>query len=540
MPSKPSNLNTQVLSILDKINHLNHLKQLQSYLITTGHSQHQFFSFKLVRFCVLSLSNLSYARSIFTSLVSPNVYLYTAMITAYSLYSDHDSSLSLYRDMVRKKQPKVSHFIYPHVLKSCPEVLGYNGTKMVHAQIVKTGYGEYPVVQTGLIDAYSRFIEDIDVARLLFDEMSERNVVSWTAMISGYTRAGDMVNAVELFEQMPDRDTPSWNSIIAGCTHNGMFSEAVKLLRRMILNGMKPNFVTVLCSLSAFGHMGMLQLGKSTHGYILRNGLGPNSRIANGLVDMYGKCGSLKEARIVFDETSKRNLTSWNSMINSYALHGQSESALMVFEEMMQQIMIPDSVTFVGLLNACTHGGLVEKGRSFFKSMVSDFNIEPDIHHLGCFIDLLGRAGQFDEAMEVIASMKTPPDEAVWGSLLNACKIYGQMDLAEIAVKKLIEIDPNNGGYGTMLANIYGAVGEWDKARGVWRTLKEQKAYKIPGCSWIEMDNQVHQFYSTDDSHSKIEDIHLTLESIFGFSDENIFDHHILPLITGIRKNVGT
>ncbi|KVH95672.1 Pentatricopeptide repeat-containing protein, partial [Cynara cardunculus var. scolymus] len=420
-----SNLNSQILGILDKVNHLNHLKQLQAYLITSGHSQDQFFSFKLVRCCVLSLSNFDYARQIFSSLVSPNVYLYTAMITAYSFQPDHDSSLLLYRDMVRKKRPKVSHFIYPHVLKSCPEVLGSNGTKMLHTQILRTGY--------------------------------------------------------------------------------------------------------VLCSLSAFGHMGMLQLGKSTHGYVLRNGLAPNSLIANGLVDMYGKCGSLKEARRVFDDTLKRNLTSWNSMINSFALHGQSESAIMVYEEMMQHNVKPDAVTFVGLLNACTHGGLVEKGRSFFTSMVNDNGIEPDIHHIGCFIDLLGRAGQFAEAMEVIKAMKTPPDEAVWGSLLNGCKIHGRMDLAEIAVKKLIEIDPNNGGYGTMLANIYGALGEWEKARMVWITLKEQKAYKIPGCSWIEIDNQVHQFYSADDSHFKIEDMHSILESIFSFADENIFHHHLLP-----------
>ncbi|KAK1438160.1 hypothetical protein QVD17_03963 [Tagetes erecta] len=523
-----SNLTTQILAILDKINHLNHLKQLQSYLITHGHSQHQFFSFKLLRCCVLSLSNVDYARSIFSSLTSPNVYLYTAMITAYSSQPDHDSSLLLYRDMVRKKRPKVSHFIYPHVLKSCPEVWGSNGTKMVHAQIVRTGYDEYPVVQTALLNAYSRVCSDIGIARILFDEMPERNVVSWTAMISGYTRAGEMEKAVELFERMPDRDTPSWNSIITGCTHNGMFSEAIRLLRRMIGNGMKPNHVTVLCSLSAFGHTGMLQLGKSTHGYILRNTLGPNSRMANGLVDMYGKCGSLKEARKVFDEMPIRNLTSWNSMINSFALHGQSESAIKVFDEMKQHNVTPDNVTFVGLLNACTHGGLVEKGRSFFTSMVSEHGIEPDIHHIGCFIDLLGRAGQFEEAMEVINTMKIPPDEAVWGSLLNGCKIHGRMDLAEIAVKKLIEIDPNNGGYGTMLANIYGAIGEWDKARTVRKHLKEQKAHKVPGCSWIEIDNQVHQFYSADDSHFKLEDIHMILDSIFGLSDENTFRHQDL------------
>ncbi|KAA8529736.1 hypothetical protein F0562_034164 [Nyssa sinensis] len=508
------NLSQHVLAILDKCNHLNHLKQLQTFLITLGHGQTQFFAFKLVRFCTLSLSDLIYARFIFDHLKSPNVFLYTAMITAYSSQPDHRSSLLLYRDMVRRGRPPPNEFIYPYVLKSYPEFLESHGTELVHTQVLKSGFGRYPVVQTALLDSYSRFCSDLRTARQLFDEMFERNVVSWTAMVSGYTRLGEMGNAILVFEEMPERDVPSWNAIIAGCTQNGLFTEAISLFRRMIIfkegeanRANRPNRVTVVCALSACGHTGMLQLGKCIHGYIYRNSLGPCSFISNALVDMYGKCGSLKEARKVFDKTTERSLTSWNSMINCFALHGQSESAISVFKEMMQHVddMKPDGITFVGLLNACTHGGLVEHGRFYFSLMTRDYMVEPQIEHYGCLIDLLGRAGRFEEAMEVVRGMRIPPDEVVWGSLLNGCKIHGRTDLAEFAVKKLIEIDPHNGGYGIMLANVYGELGKWDEVRKVRKMLKEQNAYKTPGCSWIEVDNQVRYFQAAEEieSHSK-------------------------------------
>ncbi|KAK3232060.1 hypothetical protein Dsin_003941 [Dipteronia sinensis] len=350
--------------------------------------------------------------------------------------------------------------------------------------------------------------------------MSDRNVVSWTAMISGYTRVGDVNDAVSLFEEKPDRDVPSWNSVIAGFAQNGI-PEAISFFRRMVTVGqsedIRPNRVTVVCVLSACGHTGMLQIGKLIHGYAYRNGLVPDLVVLNALLDMYGKCGNLKEARRVLNRSLKKNLTSWNSMINCFALHGRSESAIRVFEEMMQckdHDVRPDGVTFIGLLNACTHGGLVEKGLAYFELMTRKYQIEPRIAHYGCLIDLLGRAGRFEKALEVVREMKMEPDEVVCGSLLNGCKIHRRADWAEFAVKKLIEIDPNNGGYGIMLANLYGESGKWDEVGKVRKMLKDRKAIKGPGCSWIEIDKQVNMFYSVDKTHPKTEDIYDTLESL--------------------------
>ncbi|KMT10344.1 hypothetical protein BVRB_5g120940 [Beta vulgaris subsp. vulgaris] len=516
--------------ILNKCKTLNHVKQLQSSLITLGHSQSQFFSFKLLRFCTLNLSNLIYARLIFDHVTSPNVYLYSAIINAYASNSHHFEALTLYKNMVNNGRPRPNHFIYPHVLKSSYEVFDCFGMKMVHTQIVKTGFGSNPIVQTALVDLYMRFCSDVGNARRLFDEMCERNVVSWTVMISGYARLGEMGNAVLLFDEMPERDVPSWNAIIAGCTQNGLFSEAILYLRRMLAScgrHVGPNEVTLACALSACGQTGMLQLGKETHGYIYRKGIGRDSYIANALIDMYGKCGCLKEARRVFNITPDKSLTCWNSMINCYALHGQSRSALDVFENMMQNgnDVRPDEITFIGLLNACTHGGLIERGYYYFDLMTQVYGIEPEIEHYGCILDLLGRAGRFEEVMDIISGMKVKADEVIWGSLLNGCKIHGNADLAEFAIQKLIEIDPNNGGYISMLANLYVELAKWDEVRGVRRMLKAQNAQKIPGCSWIEVDCRVHQFHSADDTHPRAEEMYNMLGSLFDYISQGLLDH---------------
>ncbi|KAJ6877640.1 pentatricopeptide repeat-containing protein [Populus alba x Populus x berolinensis] len=354
----------------------------------------------------------------------------------------------------------------------------------------------------------------------MFDEMSERNVVSWTAMISGYTRLGEIENAISLFDEMPERDVPSWNAVISGCAQNGLFTRAITIFKKVQHRDIRPNQTTVVCALSACGHTGMLHVGKWIHGYVYRNMRSSDSFVLNALVDMYGKCGCLKEAKKVFYATSKKSLTSWNSMINCLALHGQSERAICVFEEMLHYVadVRPNEITFLGLLNACTHGGLVEKGRFYFQMMTLNYGIEPEIEHYGCLIDILGRAGRLEEALEVLREMKIQPDEVVWGSLLNGCKIHGRADLAEFAVKKLLEIDPNNGGYGITLANVYGKLGKWDDVRRVRKMLKELNVPKTPGCSWIEVDNKVSQFHSVDKSHPRAEEIYQILENLVYFN----------------------
>lgn len=367
------------------------------------------------------------------------------------------------------------------------------------------------MIKTSLLDAYARF-SDLGNARKLFDEMSERNVVSWTALVSGYARIGQMGSAVAVFEEMPERDVPSWNAVIAGCTQNGMFPEAVGMFRRMVASGVQPNSTTVSCVLSACGHLGMLRLGKWVHGYVLKSQIASSSFVSNALVDMYGKCGNLKEARLAFDTLCDQSLTAWNSLVNCLALHGHSEGAIATFKEMERVGLTPDGVTFVGILNACTHGGLIDQGLGYFESMTRDYRIEPQIEHHGCIIDLLGRAGRFKEAMEMVTDMRIEPDEVVWGSLLNGCRIHGESELAELAIRKLMEMDPSNVGYGVMLANLYSECGKWEEVGKVRKILKDGGGKKLPGCSWIEIESQFHQFHSGDKIHPKAQEIHNVLD----------------------------
>ncbi|PKA54147.1 Pentatricopeptide repeat-containing protein [Apostasia shenzhenica] len=509
-----TDLNRVVVCLLDRCKRLTQLKQLQAFLVTLGHGQTQFFAFKLVRFCSMELTDLPYSRLIFDSLASPNVYLYTAMLTAYSSLPDPIRAFRLFTLMLRRGTSKPNEFIYPHVLKACSDRYAFPFAQSVHTHASKTGFERFAVVQTSILDAYARF-SDLTTARRLFDELSDRNVVSWTALISGFARVGRVGNAIALFEEMPERDIPSWNALIAGCTQNGLFSEAVAVFRRMQTENVRPNQTTLTCMLSACGHLGMLQFGQLIHCYVMKNQFG-SSFVLNALIDMYGKCGSLKEAGWVFGTLSERSLTAWNSMINCFALHGHSESAVATFKRMQHEGREPDEVTFVGLLNACTHAGLVDEGIGYFNSMRRNYGIETKIEHYGCVIDLLCRAGRFEEAMRIVRDMKIEPDEVVWGSLLNGCRIYGNSYLAEFSVKKLVEIDPNNVGYGVVLANLYSKSGKWEEVSQVRKMLKDGDGKKLPGCSWIEVDGRVHQFSSGDKLHAKADEICGVLEELAG------------------------
>ncbi|XP_078440595.1 pentatricopeptide repeat-containing protein At1g33350-like [Wolffia australiana] len=489
-------LNNHVLRTISRCVHLRHLKQLQAHLVVLGHGQTQFFCFKLVRFCTNTLSHLPYARAIFDSLPSPNIFLYTAMLSAYS-HSSPSSGAHLFIILLRRSRPRPNQFIFPPALRSFASSSTLPSISAVHSLISKSGFHRDGVVQTSLLDAYARS-SDIAAARRLFDELPQKNTISRTAMITGLSQVGMVAEATVVFEEMPERDVPSWNSIIAGYTQNGFFSDGLALFRRMIAASVPPNETTLVCAFSACAHLGTLQSGKSLHGYAYRNSIADSRFVSNALLDVYGKCGSLHHARHLFDEMRNKSVTHWNSIINCLALHGRSSEALARFQEMEKAGAAPDEVTFVGLLNACVHGGQVDEGRRLFGAMAANYGLAPRIEHYGCFVDLLGRAGKLEEAMEVVEGMEMAPDEVVWGAVLNGCRVHGKMKMAETAVRKLLELDPMNAGYAVLLANLYSWSGRWEEMGSVRKEMKEKGGRKLPGCSWIELEGQLHQFYSGD------------------------------------------
>ncbi|KAJ4800652.1 Pentatricopeptide repeat-containing protein [Rhynchospora pubera] len=510
---QPSSLPSHILSLIDRCSSISHLKQIHSHLITHGHGGNQPFLFKLIRLSYLSFSSFSYSRLIFSSLKFPNVFIYTAMLTAYSQKSDSFSVLQLFVEMLRRGDAKPNEFVYPLVLRACSEESDLNLFKSVHGHAIKSLFGEFGILQSSLLDGYVR-LGDVKTARELFDGMPERNIVCWTALVSGYARVGKVGNAIALFNQMPERDVPSWNAIISGCAHNGFNSEAVTFFQKMVESGARPNKTTIFCTLSACGHMGMLRLGKQMHGYAYRTHTCFDSYVVNALVDMYGKCGCFTEAQWIFENLSDKSLSTWNSLINCFALQGHSEIAVSTFDRMQESGVVPDEITFVGLLNACTHGGFVNQGLSYFYNMTLEYGIEPSIEHYGCVIDLLSRAGRFIEAIDIINNMKIKPDEVIWGSILNGCRIYREKDLAEIATKKLLELDPNNADYTVILANMCSESGLWDEMRTVRKVMRDTESKKLPGCSWVEVNKRTWQFYSGDRAHPESDEIYRILDNL--------------------------
>jgi pentatricopeptide repeat protein len=506
------------VAVLARFSTRAHLEQLHAHAFVTGRSAAQPTTFHLLRFAALRLSScLPYARRIFDAEPHPNVFLYSAMLSAYVSASNFPAhardALALFIRMLHRGRPAPNQFVYPLALRAAC-VVGVRLISSIHSHACKSGFYRYDVVRTSLLDGYSRLGMMAD-ARKLFDGLTERNVVSWTALVSGYARAGEVGGAIVLFERMPERDVAAWNAVIAGCAQNGLFVQAVGIFGRMVAEGFRPNATTVCCVLSACGHLGMLNIGKVVHGYAWRTCVGFGSNVVNGLIDMYGKCGNLKGARWIFDEVSDRDLTSWNSLINCLAIHGHSKCTIAMFDAMRDAGVEPDEVTFVGLLNACTNGGFVDEGLKYFELLHHEHGIEPEIEHYGCIVDLLGRAGRFQDAMNVIKDMKVVPDEVIWGSLLNACRIHRQLEMAELAIRKLLELDPNNTNYVLMLANVYSEGGFWEEKSKVRKLMKEDSiGKKLPGCSWIEVDRKTHRFYSGDDAHPESDDIYNILEDL--------------------------
>nr|DAD27435.1 TPA_asm: hypothetical protein HUJ06_028903 [Nelumbo nucifera] len=351
-----------------------------------------------------------------------------------------------------------------------------------------------------LIDLYGR-CGSVGLARNVFDHMDERNLVSWNAMIEGYVKAGDLVAAQELFESMPLRDVISWSSMIRGYSQTKQFSNALTLFREMMTAKVKPDEITLTSVLPACGHLGSLDVGKAIHEYIHEHKIKQDIHVGNSLIDMYCKCGCIEKALEVFREMKSKDTVSWTSIISGLAVNGYAIYALKFFSQMLSGGVPPSHVTFIGVLQACTHTGLVDEGFGYFVSMTKIHGIEPRMKHFGCMVDLLSRSGNLDRAYEFIKKMPVAPDATVWRILLSACKLHGNIAMAEIAMDKLLESDPSNSGNYVLLSNTYAGADRWDEAMNVRELMKECDVQKPPGCSSIEVNNGKHEPLTPDKLH---------------------------------------
>ncbi|EXC24155.1 hypothetical protein L484_015170 [Morus notabilis] len=502
---------------------MRHLNQVHAHLIKTEQIHDPLAAAEILRFCALSdRRDLEYACKVFTQMRQPNCFSWNTIIRALA-ETEPLEALLLFRQMVSVGIVPPNQFTFPSVFKACAGMGNVEMGKQVHGLVVKYGLDCDEFILSNLVRMYV-MCGVMEAANLLFyrnlskmardKRRQEGNVVLWNVMVDGYVRVGDFRVARELFDKMPQKSVVSWNGMISGYAQNGLFREGIELFREMLLGDVRPNYVTLVSVLPAISRLGALELGKWVHLFAERNDIEINDVLGSALVDMYSKCGSIEKALQVFERLPKENAITWNAIINGLAMHGRAKDALHYFSRMEQANVTPTDVTYIGLLSACSHAGLVEKGRSFFNHMISVVSLEPRIDHYGCMVDLLGRAGHLEEAEELILNMPIRQDDVIWKALLGACKMHGNIDMGKRIAEILMDLAPHDSGSYVALSNMYASSGKWEAVSEVRLMMKDMDIRKDPGYSWIELDGVIHEFVVEDESHPRAKEIHSMLEEI--------------------------
>nr|AKH05209.1 chlororespiratory reduction 2 [Geranium phaeum] len=462
------------------------LSDVHRHLSGNGSDQDPFLATKLINM-YSELGSVDDARKVFDEIPQRTIYVWNALFRALTTAGEGVQVLHLYRQM-NQSGTRSDRFTYTFVLKACvaseDSVELLRKGKEIHAHILRHGYEAQVHVMTTLVDMYAKFGR-VACAAYVFDEMPVRNVVSWSAMIACYAKNGRPFEALELFRDMVLEKNESF-----------------------------PNSVTMVSVLQACGALAALEQGKLVHGYILRRGLDSILPVISSLVAMYGRCGKLEQGQHVFDQMEERDVVAWNSLISMYGIHGFGKKAIRVFEEMIDSGVSPSPISFVSVLGACSHAGLVEEGKMLFNSMAKGHGMYPTAEHYACMVDLLGRANRLDEAAKVVAEMRIEPGPLVWGALLGSCRIHCNVELAERASRRLFELEPTNAGNHVLLADIYAQADMWSEVKRVKKFLKSRALQKVAGRSWIEVKRRIHLFMSVDDFNPHKEQLHALLYNL--------------------------
>ncbi|OVA07067.1 Pentatricopeptide repeat [Macleaya cordata] len=444
---------------------------------------------------------LEVARRLFDEMTERTLVSWNSMIAGYSKSTGLELEAVLLYVLMLNGGILPDGFSFTVLFRACASALAVKEAIQIHSHVIKLGFESNPLINNSLIDMYVKF-GSVDAAISLFSRTNERASVSWNALITGLIRKGDLDSAEALFDKMDVRNVVSWNTMISGYVQNGLCNDALDLFRRMQLEGTNPNSITIVSVLSACSVAGSLSLGKWVHLYSETQGLvGSNEIVKAALVNMYSKCGDIESARRIFESMVKKDVVSWDVMIEGFALNGQGEEALELFHKMIREGVKPDEITFIGLLNACRHAGLVEEGLNQFRKMRVEFGIEPNLEHYACVVDLLGRAGRLSDALKVIEGMTIAPDAVVWSALLGACRKHNDMLLAESVVSRIMELDPKCSSNYVIMSNIYAAQNQWEEVATMRRMMKIKETEKEPGCSLIEIGGIVNKFSAGGSSH---------------------------------------
>ncbi|XP_009781807.1 putative pentatricopeptide repeat-containing protein At5g59200, chloroplastic [Nicotiana sylvestris] len=501
----------QLLIKLQKCKSIKQAAPIHAHIIKNGNQNDPFILFELLRVCSRSCS-IEYASKIFRNTSNPNVFLYTAFIDVFISSGAYGDGIRTYFQMIRDFIVP-DNYIIPLVLRACGSALDLNSGEQIHCQAMKLGLCSDRFVRLKLVELYGKCGEFIDAKRV-FDEMPQRDVVGSTVMISCYLDHGLVHEAMDEFRLVSTKDNVCWTAMIDGLARNGEMNNALELFREMQMEGVKPNEVTIVCVLSACAQLGALELGKWVHSYVEKYNIEVNHIVGSALVNMYSRCGDIDEAASLFEDLEARDVTTYNSMIVGYALNGKSTEAIKIFQRMIREGIKPTSITFSAVLNACSHGGLVDIGFDIFESMETEYGIERRIEHYGCMVDLLGRVGRLQEAYDFIQRANIAPDNIIWGSLLSACRIHKNFELGERVAKILLQYGAADSGTYILLSNVYASLGKFKEAAQVRAKLREEGVQKEPGCSSIEVKNEIHEFLLGDIRHPEREAIYDKLKEL--------------------------
>ncbi|KAL4191942.1 hypothetical protein AMTRI_Chr06g169800 [Amborella trichopoda] len=510
MPQSPTH---QAILLLSLCTHPHHLGPVHAHLVKTALSRTPTSIAKLLRFFYLYPNlDITYALSIFHSVPNPTTFSLNTIIRAFTQSSNPIEATKFYAQMHSNGIRPDTH-TFPFVLKACALMRELDLGRSIHCQAVTTGLSSDIFVQNTLIHMYSSS-GSLVFAQKVFDGMDERDAVSYNAMIACFVRTGGMDFARKLFDEMPERNVVSWGTVLAGYAQVGQSEEALELFDSMLHSGFRPDNVALVTALSACAQLGALEKGKMVHDYVKRTDIRLDVYLATGLIDMYAKCGCIESARAIFDASSERNDATWNAMIVGLAMHGHGELALEFFDKMQKAGVKPDGITFVGVLTACTHAGLVNLGRTYFNTMEPKYEVVRELKHYGCMADLLGRAGLLDEIHDMIKHMPKKPDVFVWGGLLGGCRIHNNVKLAEIAVEHMLELDPDDSGIYSIMANIYASARQWDDVAKIRKRMYGKRVRKMAGFSLIEVGGCSHEFVAGDRLHPDIDEIYEVLDGM--------------------------
>ncbi|XP_057836235.1 pentatricopeptide repeat-containing protein At2g13600 isoform X2 [Cryptomeria japonica] len=448
-------------------------KELHSVIVKSGLERNIFIENALL-IMYEKCGNVEDAFRIFTKMPERDVVSWNMMIGGYAQNGHSKAGLDLFWKM-QQAGIILNRFTLANVLSACSGSKDLGKGQQVHAYIVK--------------------------CRFQFD------VTLMNALVTMYNKCGSVREAYELFTEMTIEDAITWSAMIAGFSRYGYSKEALELLCQMHHAGIKMHQMTFASVLKACGNLAALEQGKQFHAQIIRNGMESDISVDNSVITMYSKCANIEDARRVFENMAGQDIVSWNAMIAGFAHHGQGKEALELFGKMQLAGIKPDHITYVGVLSACSHVGLVEKGYRYFNSMERDYGIIPREEHYSCMVDLLARAGQLVDAELFINKMPFEPGSLVWRTLLGACRLHCNVELGERAAARLLKLESQDMSTYVLLSNIYASAGRWDDRANLRKLMKDKRMIKDPGCSWIQVKNTMHTFFARERSLAETEQI---------------------------------